>query len=54
MGDWGGLAGTLPHNSQIIQYQGGHQMGPYTMGRYRTHAKTHDLTCTTPDACHVC
>jgi hypothetical protein len=22
VGDWGGLAGTLPHNSQIIQYKG--------------------------------
>lgn len=25
VGDWGGLAGTLPHNSQIIQYKGGDQ-----------------------------
>ncbi|CAK9053945.1 unnamed protein product, partial [Durusdinium trenchii] len=49
VGDWGGLAGTLPHNSQIIQYKGGQTMGPHTMGRYRTDAKTHDLTCTTPE-----
>ena len=26
VGDWGGLAGTLPHNSQIIQYKGGDQV----------------------------
>lgn len=49
VGDWGGLAGTLPHNSQIIQYKGGQTMGPHTMGRYRTNAKTHDLSCTTPE-----
>lgn len=48
VGDWGGLPGTLPHNSQIIQYKGGQTMGPHPMGRYRTDAKTHDLTCTTP------
>lgn len=23
-------------------------MGPHTMGRYRTNAKTHDLSCATP------
>ncbi|CAJ1423382.1 unnamed protein product [Effrenium voratum] len=49
VGDWGGLAGTLPHNSQIIQYTGGQTMGPHTMGRYRTDAKTHDLSCSTPE-----
>jgi len=49
VGDWGGLAGTLPHNSQIIQYKGGQTMGPHTMGRYRTDAKTHDLSCSTPE-----
>mmetsp|Transcript_24603 Transcript_24603/g.58363 ORF Transcript_24603/g.58363 Transcript_24603/m.58363 type:complete len:795 (+) Transcript_24603:98-2482(+) len=49
VGDWGGLAGTLPHNSQIIQYKGGQTMGPHVMGRYRTDAKTHDLSCSTPE-----
>ena len=29
---------------------GGQTMGPHTMGRYRTNAKTHDLSCTTPAA----
>lgn len=48
VGDWGGLAGQLPHNSQIIQYTGGQTKGPHTMGRYRTDPKYHTLTCTTP------
>eukprot|EP00913_Durusdinium_trenchii_P003270 g3025.t1 len=32
-----------------MRVRGGQTMGPHTMGRYRTDAKTHDLTCTTPE-----
>ena len=33
----------------LVVGSGGQTMGPHTMGRYRTDAKTHDLTCTTPE-----
>eukprot|EP00930_Biecheleria_cincta_P031581 TRINITY_DN2191_c0_g1_i1.p1 TRINITY_DN2191_c0_g1~~TRINITY_DN2191_c0_g1_i1.p1 ORF type:complete len:871 (+),score=126.83 TRINITY_DN2191_c0_g1_i1:116-2614(+) len=47
VGDWGGLAGALPHDSQIIQYEGGDTRGPHTMGRYRIDPKTYKELCTT-------
>lgn len=48
VGDWGGLAGTLPHDHKIVQYAGGHTQGPHVMGRYRVDPLTHFSTCSTP------
>lgn len=49
IGDWGGLAGMLPHGKKIVQYQGGASRGPHIMGRSRTDPISHDRTCSTPE-----
>eukprot|EP00930_Biecheleria_cincta_P037159 TRINITY_DN2549_c0_g1_i1.p1 TRINITY_DN2549_c0_g1~~TRINITY_DN2549_c0_g1_i1.p1 ORF type:complete len:883 (-),score=122.10 TRINITY_DN2549_c0_g1_i1:263-2854(-) len=49
VGDWGGLAGSLTLEDQIVQYDGGESPGPHTMGRYRIDRKSYKQLCNTTE-----